>query len=55
MVIGYSELTRKAKLINAVTFQVFLSYGMVLTSYFIVTWTLALVLRYLEIKLGYQV
>ena len=50
MVIGYSELTRKAKLINAVTFQVFWSYGMVLISYFIVTWTLALFLRYLEKK-----
>ena len=50
MVIGYSELTRKAKLINAVTFQVFWSYGMVLISYFIVTWTLALFLRYLENK-----
>ena len=50
MVIGYSELTRKAKLINAVTFQVFWSYGMVLVSYFIVTWTLALLLRYLENK-----
>ena len=50
MVIGYSELTRKAKLINAVTFQVFWSYGMVLVSYFIVTWTLALILRYLENK-----
>ena len=50
MVIGYSELTRKAKLINAVTFQVFWSYGMVLISYFIVTWTLALILRYLENK-----
>ena len=50
MVIGYSELTRKAKLINAVTFQVFWSYGMVLISYFIVTWTLALILRYLEDK-----
>ena len=43
-------MTRKAKLINAVTFQVFWSYGMVLISYFIVTWTLALILRYLENK-----
>jgi ABC-type amino acid transport system permease subunit/photosystem II stability/assembly factor-like uncharacterized protein len=50
MVIGYAELTRKGRLINAVTFQLFWGYGMVLVSYFIVTWTLALILRYLENK-----
>ena len=50
MVIGYAELTRKGRLINAVTFQLFWGYGMVLVSYFVVTWTLALILRYLENK-----
>ena len=50
MVIGYAELTRKGRLINAVTFQLFWGYGMVLVSYFVVTWTLALLLRYLENK-----
>ncbi len=50
MVIGYAELTRKGRLINAVTFQLFWGYGMVLVSYFVVTWTLALLLRRLESK-----
>ena len=50
MIIGYSELTRKAKLINAVTFQLFWGWGMVLVSYFVVTWTLALFLRHMEKK-----
>ena len=50
MVIGYAELTRKGRLINAVTFQLFWGYGMVLVSYFVVTWTLALLLRHLENK-----
>jgi len=50
MVVGYSELTRKGRLINAVTFQIFWAYGMVLVSYFVVTWTLALLLRRLETK-----
>ncbi|HJL55513.1 MAG TPA: amino acid ABC transporter permease, partial [Candidatus Thalassarchaeaceae archaeon] len=50
MVIGYAELTRQGKLIIAVTFQIFWTWGMVMISYFIVTWTLALLLRYLENK-----
>ena len=50
MVIGYAELTRKGKLAIAITWQVFWGWGMVLISYFIVTWTLALLLRYLENK-----
>ena len=50
MVVGYAELTRKGRLINAVTFQIFWAYGMVLVSYFVVTWTLALLLRRLETK-----
>ena len=50
MVIGYAELTRQGKLIIAVTFQIFWTWGMVMISYFIVTWTLALLLRHLENK-----
>ena len=50
MVIGYAELTRQGKLIIAVTFQIFWTWGMVMISYFIVTWTLALMLRHLENK-----
>tara|TARA_B100001146_G_C16180205_1_gene434233 strand:- start:721 stop:1857 length:1137 start_codon:yes stop_codon:yes gene_type:complete len=50
MVIGYAELTRQGKLIIAVTFQIFWTWGMVMISYFIVTWTLALILRHLENK-----
>ena len=50
MVIGYAELTRQGKLIIAVTFQLFWAWGMVMISYFVVTWTLALLLRRLEEK-----
>ena len=50
MIIGYAEVTRQGKLIVATTFQVFWTWGMVLISYFIITWTLALILRYLEEK-----
>jgi len=48
MIIGYAEITRQGKLIVATTFQVFWTWGMVLISYFLLTWTLALLLRYLE-------
>lgn len=50
MVIGYTELTRQGKLINAITFQITWTWGMVMISYFIVTWTLALILRRIEVK-----
>ena len=50
MIIGYAEITRQGKLIIATTFQVFWTWGMVLVSYFVITWTLALILRYLEEK-----
>tara|TARA_X000001036_G_scaffold247489_1_gene230721 strand:+ start:1117 stop:3465 length:2349 start_codon:yes stop_codon:yes gene_type:complete len=50
MVIGYTELTRQGKLINAITFQITWTWGMVMISYFVVTWTLALILRRIEAK-----
>jgi len=50
MVIGYAELSRQGRLIIAVTFQIFWAWGMVMISYFVVTWTLALLLRRLEEK-----
>ena len=50
MVIGYAELTRQGKLIIAITFQIFWAWGLVMISYFIVTWTLALILRRIEQK-----
>jgi len=50
MVIGYAELTRQGKLITALTFQMAYTWGMVLISYFVITWTLALLLRRLEEK-----
>ena len=50
MIIGYAEITRQGKLIVATTFQVFWTWGMVLISYFLITWTLALFLRFLEEK-----
>ena len=48
MVIGYSELSRQGKLMIATTFQIFSAWGLVMISYFVVTWTLALLLRRLE-------
>ncbi|MDP7341238.1 MAG: ABC transporter permease subunit [Candidatus Thalassarchaeum sp.] len=50
MIIGYAELTRQGKLIVASTFQYAYAWGMVLISYFVVTWTLALFLRWMEEK-----
>ena len=50
MVIGYSELSRQGKLMIATTFQIFSAWGLVMISYFVVTWTLALLLRRLEDK-----
>ena len=50
MVIGYAEITRQGKLIIATTFQIFWTWGMVMISYFVITWSLALFLRYLEEK-----
>jgi ABC-type amino acid transport system permease subunit/photosystem II stability/assembly factor-like uncharacterized protein len=49
-VIAYTELTRQGKLIVAITFQIFWTWGMVMIAYFVVTWTLALLLRRLEEK-----
>ena len=48
MIIGYAEITRQGKLIVAQTFQYAYAWGMVLISYFVVTWTLALFLRWME-------
>ena len=50
MIIGYSEITRQGKLIVATTFQYAYAWGMVLISYFVVTWTLAVFLRWMEEK-----
>ena len=50
MIIGYSEITRQGKLIVATTFQYAYAWGMVLISYFVVTWTLAGFLRWMEEK-----
>jgi len=50
MVIGYAELSRQGRLIIAWTFQIFWAWGLVMISYFVVTWTLALLLRRLEEK-----
>jgi len=49
-VIAYTELTRQGKLVVAITFQIFWTWGMVMIAYFVVTWTLALLLRRLEEK-----
>jgi polar amino acid transport system permease protein len=49
-VIAYTELTRQGKLVVAITFQIFWTWGMVMVAYFVVTWSLALLLRRLEEK-----
>ena len=50
MVIGYAELTRQGNVMMTSTFQLFFAWGLVMVSYFVITWTLALILRRLEEK-----
>ena len=48
--IGYTELTRQGNLLIAITFKTFWTWGLVLVYYFIVTFSLSNVMRYIEKK-----
>lgn len=52
LVVGYAELTYNAKLINNVTFQPFLYFGIAGLLYFVVCYPLSELSRYLERKLN---
>jgi polar amino acid transport system permease protein len=49
--IGYGELTRQGKLLIAITFETFWTWGLVLLFYFSITYTLTNILKYAERKL----
>jgi len=49
--IGYSELTRQGKLIIGITFRTFWTWSLVLMFYFVITYTLSNILKYLEKRL----
>jgi polar amino acid transport system permease protein len=51
-IIGFVELTRQGQIINSVTFQPFLVFGLVAAIYFIMCWPLSLVARRLEGRLA---
>ena len=49
--IGYSELTRQGKLIIGITFRTFWTWSLVLMFYFVITYTLSNILKYIEKRL----
>ena len=49
--IGFGELTRKGKLLISLTFETFWTWGLVLMFYFVITYTLANILKYVEKRL----
>jgi polar amino acid transport system permease protein len=50
--VGFVELTRAGQIINNVTFQPFLVFGIVAALYFIICWPLSLLARHLERQLS---
>ena len=48
--IGYAELTRQGRLLIAITFKTFWTWGLVLLFYFAVTYTLSTLMKYVERK-----
>jgi glutamine transport system permease protein len=49
--IGFGELTRRGKLLISLTFETFWTWTLVLMFYFVITYTLANILKYLEKRL----
>ena len=49
--IGFGELTRKGRLLISLTFETFWTWGLVLIFYFVITYTLANILKYVEKRL----
>ncbi|RZD38247.1 MAG: hypothetical protein CXT75_01715 [Methanobacteriota archaeon] len=50
-VIGFGELTRRGKLLISLTFETFWTWTLVLMFYFVITYTLSNILKYLEKRL----
>ena len=50
-VIGFGELTRRGKLLISLTFETFWTWTLVLMFYFVITYTLSTILKYLEKRL----
>ena len=49
--IGFGEITRKGRLLISLTFETFWTWGLVLLFYFVITYTLANILKYVEKRL----
>jgi polar amino acid transport system permease protein len=49
--IGFGEITRKGRLLISLTFETFWTWGLVLICYFVITYTLANILKYVEKRL----
>ena len=49
--IGFGEITRKGRLLISLTFETFWTWGLVLLFYFVITYTLANILKYIEKRL----
>jgi polar amino acid transport system permease protein len=49
--IGFGEITRKGRLLISLTFETFWTWGLVLVFYFVITYTLANILKYVEKRL----
>ncbi|MEC9333136.1 MAG: ABC transporter permease subunit [Candidatus Thermoplasmatota archaeon] len=49
--IGFGEITRKGRLLISLTFETFWTWGLVLMFYFVITYTLANILKYIEKRL----
>ena len=49
--IGFGEITRKGRLLISLTFETFWTWGLVLMFYFVITYTLANILKYVEKRL----
>ena len=49
--IGFGEITRRGKLLISLTFETFWTWGLVLMFYFVITYTLANILKYVEKRL----
>ena len=49
--IGFGEITRKGRLLISLTFETFWTWGLVLIFYFVITYTLANILKYVEKRL----
>src|SRR5213076_2528807 len=54
-IIGFTELTRAAQMVNNATFRPFIVYGLVALLYFMLCWPLSAYSRRLERRLGQRI